>query len=141
MEKSKNNKTVWILGIILILIIGIIIVSIFAKESNKLSKNDTFDTFIRLVEKEEYEEAKKYTTSNFKEDLSYINFIKISKIRKDYNANSENKYVYKTSTEAGYYKANYTYTFELKETINGWKVDSFKEEITDNSNEVYNLIH
>ncbi len=141
MEKSKSNKKFWILGIILILIIGIIAISLLVKDSNKLSKSDTFDTFIRLVEKEEYEEAKKYTTSNFKEDLSYINFIKISKIRKDYNASSENKYVYKTTTEAGYYKANFTYTFELKETINGWKIDSFKEEITDNSDEVYNLIH
>ena len=61
-------------------------------------------------------------------------------MKKDYNASSDNKYVYKTSTEAGYYKVDYVYTFELKETIEGWKIDSFKEDITDNNDEVYNLI-
>lgn len=126
MEKKKTGI---IIAIVCIIIIGVIIL---IKDRNNLSAQDTFDRFIRLVENGEYEEAKKYTTSNFTNDLSNIKDLKISKMSKNYKLSEENKYVYKKTTKLFNLTMEDTYTFELKETFTGWKIDTYKYEINDN---------
>lgn len=125
MEKKKIAITVFIT-------VCIISVFLIVNNRNELSSKDTFDTFIRLVENGEYEKAKKYTTSNLTADLSNLKDLKVSKMKKDYNLSSEQKYVYRDSIEIENYKIEDVYTFELKETFMGWKIDAYKYEINDN---------
>lgn len=125
----KKKKTWIIIAIVCIVIIGVIIL---IKDRNNLSAQDTFDRFIGLVENGEYEEAKKYTTSNFTNDLSNIKDLKISKMSKNYKLSEENKYIYKQTTKLFDLIMEDIYTFELKETFMGWKIDTYKYEINDN---------
>lgn len=134
MEKRKLVFTT----IVSIIIVGVISIWGISSNSNKLSSKDTFDTFIRLVEDGKYEEAKKYTTSNFTNNLSNIKDLKISKMNKDYKLSKENKYVYKQTTKLLDFIMEDIYIFELKETFTGWKIDKFKRDMKDNGDELYN---
>lgn len=133
MEKKK-------IIIIAIIIVCVIAVFFIVNSKNKLSSKDTFDTFIRLVEEGEYEKAKKYTTNNVTVSLSNIKDLKISSMKKDYNLSSENKYVYRQNTKIANYNMEDIYTFELKETFMGWKIDSFKQDINDKLEEDNQLV-
>lgn len=141
-----KKKIIFIVVAILVLVMLGLVVYLFnnkgAKEyQNTLSRNDTFDRFIMLVENGEYEEAKKLTTGDFNANLSTIKDIEISKKQKDYDLSDENKFVYVDKYEVGYYKVTTKYNFELEKTEYGWKISSFYDEVTDNENELNSLIY
>lgn len=141
MEKRKKIIVV----IILLIIVALIGYAIFNNNENEyknsLSKNDTFDRFITLIEEGKYEEAKKFTTKNFNANLSSIKDIKISKKQKNYELSNENKFVYIDVFEVGYYKMTTTYYFELQKTNYGWKIDKFYDEVVNNEDELNLLIY
>lgn len=140
---NRLNKI--IISIIILIIIGLIGYIIFNNNfkeyNNNLSKYDTFDRFIMLVEEGKYEEAKKFTTKNFNANLSSIKDIKISKKTKDYDLSDENKFVYVDVFEVGYYKMTTTYYFEFEKTNYGWKINNFYDEVTNNEDELNSLIY
>lgn len=139
-----EKKTIFVIVLIIVIIalIGYVIFnSNERKYKNNLSRNDTFDRFITLIEEGKYEEAKKFTTKNFSANLSSIKNIKISQKQKDYELSNENTFVYVDVFEVGYYKMTTTYYFELQKTNYGWKIDKFYDEVADNEDEVNSLIY
>lgn len=126
-EKKKlyKNWKIWCIIIIILLLIFFII------NYNGLSKNETVEKFIDLVSKSEYEEAKRYITSNFEWDLASV---------KKRNLEYADSFTYKYGN---YYledeydiayitinlkeiKAAEIIKFKLKETIFGIKLDSYE---------------
>lgn len=140
---SKTNIVIIVIVAIVVLIIGIVFT--FNKKNseqyNTLSKEDTFDRFIILVEEGNYEEAKKYTTDTFKADFSTIKNIKFSRRNRDYDLSNGNEFVYVDVYEEGYYKMTTTYSFKLENTNYGWKITNFHDEYSDNMEEVNSLIY
>lgn len=137
----KKNTIITIIIILIFASIGLFLFIKKANNANNLTELDTFDKFILLVEKGEYEEAQKYTTNNFKSDLSIIKDMNISKKQKDYQLSTNNKFVYIDEYELGWYRRTTKYIFELKDTKNGWKIDKFYDEITTNQDELNALIY
>ena len=140
---KKTNIIIIIMLAIVILAIGIILIINKANKeyNNTLSKEDTFDRFLVLVEDGNYEEAKKYITDTFSTDLSTIKNLKFSVRNRDYDLSNENKFVYIDVYEEGYYKMTTTYSFKLEETNYGWKITNFNDEYSDNMEEVNSLIY
>ena len=138
-----QKKTIVVIALLIIIaLIGYVIFNNNEKEyKNNLSRNDTFDRFITLVEEGKYEEAKKFTTKNFSANLSSIKNIKISKKQKNYELSNENTFVYVDVFEVGYYKMTTTYYFELQKTNYGWKIDKFYDKVADNEDELNSLIY
>lgn len=138
-----KKKTIVVIALLIIIaLIGYVIFNNNAREyKNNLSRNDTFDRFITLVEEGKYEEAKKFTTKNFSANLSSIKNIKISKKQKNYELSNENTFVYVDVFEVGYYKMTTTYYFELQKTNYGWKIDKFYDKVADNEDELNSLIY
>lgn len=140
------KKTVVALVIILIIVVLVGIIKIntnndITEYKNTLSKEDTFQMFIKLIEDANYEEAKKYTASSFNSDLSSIRSYQISKKNKNTELSSENIFIFTEKKEIGYYNTTINYYFELQETKNGWKILNFYDEYSDNSEEINNLIY
>ena len=128
MEEKKNILKDWRLwaGAILILLI-----TMFVINYNSLSKQETVEKFLNLVSISEYDEAKKYITSNFKWDLASV---------KKRNLEYADSFTYKYGE---YYldkdydiayitinlkeiKAAEIIKFKLKQTIFGVKIDDYE---------------
>lgn len=135
--KIRNKIIVGL--ILLIILIGLFFINRSTTYKNNLSKSDTFDRFITLVENGEYEEAKKLTDKNFTTSLSTIKDIGFSKMKKNYELSNETKFVYIKTITIGYYEMTTTYYFELENTRNGWKIAKFYDDITDNERELNSL--
>lgn len=137
----KKNIIIIICISILVILITLIFVLLNDKKElkNELSREDTFNTFISLTEKGDFKEAKTYTTNNFNASLSRIKDIEFSNRKRNYELSNYNTFVYTDVYEIGYYKMITTYYFELKQTSNGWKIDNFYDEISNNESEL-NLI-
>lgn len=137
----KKNLIIGIIIIVVVLIGVLLVVKNQAEYNNPLSSSDTFDRFIILVEKGEYEEAKKLTTDDFNGDYSLIRKIGISKKTPDKDLSSSTKYVYLDEEEIGYYKTITRYSFELINTTNGWKLNNYTWDVSSNEDELNSLIY
>lgn len=124
--KSNNRSKKIISGVILLIVL--IMLVIFICNYNPLSKNDTVDKFLTLVNYSEYNDAKKYISSDFKTDLSTIrkdNLLGLTSFSvsyKDYKLGN-NKVAY-IIDDRGFGKMVIA-IFECKKTILGWKIINY----------------
>ena len=115
-----RNITIGIIALIIFVILFIIIFNY-----NPLSKDETVDKFLTLVNCSEYNDAKKYISSNFKTDLSTIKkdnlygLTSFSVSYKNYKLDS-NKVAY-IIDDRGFGKMIIA-IFECEKTILGWRI-------------------
>ena len=128
-EKKKilKNWKLWF-GVILILLVIIFIINY-----NGLSKQETVEKFLNLVSLSEYNQAKKYITSNFEWDLASVkkkNFEYAESFTYKYG-----DYYLDNEYDIAYIDSNLKetrfmsiYKFQVKQTIFGYKIDNYKIE-------------
>lgn len=130
MENIKSYIKNWKIWSI---ILAIFLIILFIVNYNSLSKYETMEKFLDLVSESEYSKAKKYITTNFKWDLSAV---------KKHNLENAENFTYKygdyyleNEYDIAYISNNIKetrfmsiYKFKLKQTIFGYKIDSYKFE-------------
>lgn len=128
---EKSGKSIWKDWKIWALLIVAILITIFVTNYNSLSKQETVEKFINLVSISEYEQAKKYITSNFEWDLSSVK-------RKEFENKESFTYKYgnyylDNNYDIAYIDANLKetkfmsiYKFKVKQTIFGYKIDNYE---------------
>lgn len=111
------------IGIIVLIIFVILFIIIF--DYNPLSKDETVDKFLTLVNYSEYNDAKKYISSDFKTDLSTIrkdNLYGLTSFSTSYkNYKLDNNKVAYIIDDGGFGKMIIA-IFECKKTTLGWKI-------------------
>lgn len=124
--RTNNKLRNIIIGIIVLIILVILFIVTFYY--NPLSKNETVDKFLTLINYSEYNEAKKYISSDLKTDLSTIrkdNLLGLTSFSVSYkNYKLGHNRVAYIIDDGGFGKMVIA-IFECKKTILGWKIVNY----------------